>query len=436
MNNVFKAYDIRGVYKKDFDEKTAYKLGKAFVLFLKKSSPKIAIGRDFRASSPVLFKYLKQGITDHGGIVYDISLATTPILYFATCFLKVDGGIMITASHNPKEYNGFKIVGKNATPISEKTGLLEIKELLEKEAPKKNGKTIKKNVLKEYIHFVSENFNLKDFDFKIGVDTANAVPSIIVEKLFKKSNLEVFHINKELDEDFKSHDPDPLTLKNLKQVSALMKKENLDLGIAFDGDGDRIVFLDEKGNPISSDIILAVVADVLGKKVLYDIRCSNIVQEVMQEKAEKSRVGHSFIKKEMKDKNIYLGGEYSGHFYLNDKYCFEAPFFILFMLLEQMKLSSKKLSEIVKPYQRYFHSGEINFKLENRAEVIKKIKSKYKDGKKTHIDGLRIDYDDFWFLVRLSNTEPVLRLIIEAKTKTLLNQKKKELEGLITPFSS
>ncbi|MDD3918920.1 MAG: phosphomannomutase/phosphoglucomutase, partial [Candidatus Pacebacteria bacterium] len=273
--------------------------------------------------------------------------------------------------------------------------------------------------------------NLKDFNFKIGIDTANSVSGILIDDLFKKTNLKVYHINKELDPDFPSHDPDPLQEKNLEQLSDLIKKESLDLGVAFDGDGDRIVFLDEQGKIISSDIVLAIIGDLLKEKVLYDLRCSNIINEVMEGNTEVSRVGHSFIKQIMKEKNIYLGGEYSGHFYLNNKHCYEAPFFILFKLLEQMQIASKKLSEIAKPYQKYFHSGEINFKVDNTNQVIKRIKEKYKHGKITQVDGVRIDFNDFWFLLRASNTEPVLRLIIEAKTKELLEAKLKEIKALI-----
>lgn len=433
MTDIFKAYDIRGVYGENIDKDVAYKLGRSFVLFLNKKHPKIVIGRDNRSSSPELFNFLKKGIIDEGGLVYDIGLSTTPMFYFADCFLKGEGGIMITASHNPKEYNGFKIVGKNASPISEDSGLIQIRHIFENlgNSPKKKGKVIKKNVLKEYVKHISKDFDLKDFDFKIGIDTANSISSILIDEVFKKTNLKMYHINKELDSNFPNHDPDPLQKKNLRQLADLIKEKKLDLGIAFDGDGDRIVFLDDNAKVVSSDIVLALISDVLGKKVLYDLRCSNIISEIAGEKAYKSRVGHSFIKKIMKEEKIYMGGEYSGHFYLNDEYCFEAPFFILFKLLEQMKLSSKNLSEIVKPYQKYFHSGEINFKVDNKEKIIKKIEDKYKDGEKTKIDGVRIDYDDYWFLVRPSNTEPVLRLIIEAKTNKLLKEKEKELKELI-----
>jgi len=433
MSNIFKAYDIRGVYGQDLNEETAYKLGRSFVIFLNKKHPKIVIGRDNRASSPVIFKELKKGIMDEGGTVIDIGLSTTPMFYFADCFLKGDGGIMITASHNPKEYNGFKLVSKLAAPIAENSGLKEIKDIFEglKGVGEKKGKVIKKNILNDYIKFIQKDFNLKDFDLRIGVDTANAVSGILLEKVFKKSNLKVFHINKELDSSFPNHSPDPLLKKNLKQLIALIKEKKLDLGISFDGDGDRIAFLDEKGKVVSFDIVLGVIADVLGTKVLCDLRCSKIIEDISGDKTVRSRIGHSFIKEIMRKEKIYLGGEYTGHFYLNDKYCFEAPFFALFKILEQMKLSSLSFSELVKPYQKYFHSGEINFEVRDKEKILKEIEKKYSNGKKNKIDGLRVDYDDFWFLVRASNTEPVLRLIIEAKTSKLLKEKEKELIKII-----
>ena len=433
MSNIFKAYDIRGIYGQDINEEVAYKLGRSFVIFLNKNHPKIVIGRDNRLSSPEIFKSLKKGIIDEGGTVFDIGLSTTPMFYFADCFLKGDGGIMITASHNPKEYNGFKVVSKLAAPVAEDSGLKEIKDIFEKieGEGKKKGKLFKKNISNEYLKFIKQGFDLKDFNLRIGIDTANAVPGIIVEKALKNTNLKIFHINKELDSSFPNHNPDPLPKNNLKQLVALIKEKKLDLGISFDGDGDRIAFLDENGKVVSFDIVLALLADILGTKVLCDLRCSKIIEEVAGEKALRSRIGHSFIKQIMKKNKIYLGGEYTGHFYLNDKYCFEAPFFALFKILEQIKLSSKKFSELVKPYQKYFHSGEINFEVKDKKKTLKEIEKEYGSGKKTKIDGLRVEYEDFWFLVRASNTEPVLRLIIEAKTSKLLKEKEKELTKII-----
>jgi phosphomannomutase len=409
--SIFKAYDIRGIYNDNLDKKTAYDIGRSFVLFLEKKNPKIVIARDGRLSSPELLKYLKKGIIDQGGTVYDIGLATTPMFYFADCCLKTDGGIMVTASHNPKEYNGFKIVGEKAIPISEKTGLKDIKEIISilGALPKKKGKAIKKNITSEYIKDITSEFDLKTYNFKIGIDTANSVGGLFIDKIFKKSNCKIYHLNKEVDGNFPNHNPDPLEKKNLKQLVSLIKEKKLDMGVAFDGDSDRAIFIDNNGKVISSDVILAFIADLMGEKTLCDVRCSSIVRDVMGDKLKISRVGHSFIKQIMKDNNIVLGGEYSGHFYLNKKNCFEAPFFFLFSILEQKKLSEKSLSELVKPYQIYAHSGEINFRLDNPKEKIKEIEKKYDKGKKTKIDGVRIDFDDWWLLVRLSNTEPILR---------------------------
>lgn len=428
--NIFKAYDIRG---KEISKETAYNLGISFVIFLNKKHPKIVVGRDGRLSSPELFKYFKKGVKDFGGKIIDIGISTTPMLYFSSCFLKTDGGVMITASHNPKEYNGFKLVGKMASPIGEESGLKEIekiyKQVQETEFSIKKGEQVKKSILKDYLEYLQEGFDLKSFGFKIASDTGNSVSILPFEKIVKKTNLKVSFLNKEIDGNFPNHNPDPLLKANLKELIGLIKNKKLDLGIAFDGDADRVTFINEKGLVVPSDIILSIVADVVGGKTLCDIRCSNIVNEITD--TVQSRVGHSFIKEIMKKEKVFIGAEYSGHLYLNkNKYCFENPYFFLFTILEQMNLTGKTLSELAKPYQKYYHSGEINFKVDNPKEIIKKIDNLFQ-GKKTKIDGLRIDFDEYWFLIRPSNTEPLLRLIIEATSKKLLDEKKRELKEII-----
>lgn len=432
---IFKAYDIRGIYGTELIDSDAYNLGRAFVLFIGKR-PKIVIGRDGRLSSPKLFSLLKKGINDQGGDVVDIGISTTPMMYFADCFLKTSGGIIVTASHNPKEYNGFKLVLKDAFPVSEQTGLKEIKKIVDNIASyplaKKKGSSTSKSILTDYAKCTLSDFDVKNFNFKIGIDTANGAAGIAIDPILKNTGLKVFHINKKVDGSFPSHEADPLKIKNLKPLSELIKKKKLDLGISFDGDGDRVMFMDEKGRLIPSDIIIAIIGDVLGEKVLCDFRCSRIIKDCLKDKTTVSRVGHSFIKEIMKKNDITFGGEYSGHFYLNEKCCFEAPFFALFKILEQMNFSQKKFSEVADPYMKYFHSGEINFKIkDDPKKIIAKIESKYKKGKILKQDGLRVDFENWWFLVRTSNTEPVLRLIVEAETKKLLDEKKGEIEKII-----
>lgn len=438
---IFKAYDIRGIYPEEINGKVAYLLGQAFLRFLGKPKAKIVIGRDNRLSSPILHKNLIKGLTEAGAKVIDIGLSPTPMFYFAVAYYRFDGGIHITASHNPKEYNGFKLVRGRAIPVSEKTGLKTIQKLTGLDSVHLSGKVIKKEVLKDYV-----KFNLKEIDpkqlkpLKIIVDTANAVPGIVIPKIFKRIPGKVHHLFKKLDGNFPSHPPDPLKKENLRTLCAEVKKKKADLGVAFDGDGDRTIFVDEKARIIPADLILALVASLIlrnhpKQKILYDLRSSNIVRESIKQAGGvpvMGRVGHSFIKARMRKENIFFAGEFSGHYYHKDHYFCEAPLFVLLKVLEGLSESRKFISELLSIYKKYFHSGEINFKVENKKSVLKTLEDKFgKKGKIIKIDGLRVDFPDWWFNVRLSHTEPVLRLVIEAKTKKLLNQKKKELSALI-----
>jgi phosphomannomutase len=438
---IFKAYDIRGIYPEELNEKDAYKIGAAFAIFIKKISnkenPQIVIGRDNRKSSDFLFEEYKKGIIYQGADVIDIGLSATPTMYFAVAEYNYDGGINITASHNPKQYNGLKMVRDCAIPLSETSGIQEIKEIVLNGnfiKSEKEGKVIQKKINEEYVcsNSVPDKFNLK-----VVVDTANSVSGVLVPQMFKNVNL--IHIFSDLDGDFPNHEPDPLKKENVELLQKKVIEEEADIGIAFDGDGDRVSFVDEEGRIVSSDLILAFVSsialkDFKGSKVLYDIRSSNIIRETVEAmggEAIPSRIGHSFIKETMRSKDIILGAEYSGHYYLkyNDNY-FEAPYFVIFYILKEMQNTGKTLSELIKPFRVYFHSGEINFKAENKEEVMEKIKDKYKDGKLSYIDGLRVDFNDWWFSLRASNTEPVLRLVVEAKNEELMKEKVEEITAL------
>ncbi|MFZ3057922.1 MAG: phosphomannomutase/phosphoglucomutase [Minisyncoccales bacterium] len=441
-SKIFKAYDIRGIYPEEINEEAVYKIGAAFTVFIKKASnkekPQIVVGRDNRKSSESLFNALSRGLTEQGADVVDIGLSATPTLYFAVANYAYDGGINITASHNPKQYNGLKMVREMAIPLSGDTGIGEIKEMVLadnfSEAEKK-GEIIKKNVSDDYV-LINK---IKDsFDFKIIVDTANSVSGVLVSKMFEGININ--HIFSELDPDFPNHEPDPLKKENIEKLQKKVIEEKADLGVAFDGDGDRVFFIDETGEIIPSDMILALIASIILKenssnKILYDVRCSNIVKETVDNlKGESvaSRVGHSFIKSLMKEKDIIFGAEYSGHYYSKQgNSYYEFPYFVVFNILEEMKKSGKKLSQLIEPFKKYYHSGEINFKVDNKEGVIEKVKKKYAGGKVTTIDGVRIDFDDWWFSVRASNTEPILRLIIEGKTKEIMEEKLKEIQDLI-----
>jgi phosphomannomutase len=439
---IFKAYDIRGIYPEELDEEAAHAIGRAFAVFIKNSSgkenPKIVVGRDNRLSSNSLFSELKKGIIEQGADVVDIGLSTTPMLYFSVANYKYDGGVNVTASHNPPQYNGFKFVREVANPLSEDSGLKEVKNMAASSVFAKSepiGRVTEKNIINDYI---SNNSVPDEFSFKVVVDTANSVSGLIVPQMFK--NTKLVHIFSNLDGNFPNHVPDPSKKENIKFLQEKVIEEKANLGVAFDGDGDRVFFVDEKGNVVPSDLILAfsspiILKDNPGSKILYDVRSSNIIKETVESAggiAVPSRIGHSPIKETMKREDIIFGAEYSGHYYLRrDKSYYESPYFIVFLILREMKKAGKTLSQLIEPFRKYYHSGEINFKAENKEGIMKKIEERYKEGKASYIDGLRIDFDDWWLLLRGSNTEPILRLVVESKTKELMEEKVEEIKKII-----
>jgi len=450
--NIFKAYDIRGVYPNEINKYDAERIGQAFILFLREKNDKrlnIIIGQDNRISSPVLSRYLKQGILKQKGVnIIDLGLTSTPMFYFAANLYNCDGGLMVTASHNPPKYNGFKIIGKQVSPIGKNSGLKEIKKIvLSLKSVKKNtnkGNIKKRDVLKRYLNF---NFSISKLDFKnlkatklkIGVDTANAVSGILINELKKQLPCKIYHIFSKLDGNFPNHLANPLEEKNIKDLKVLVKKKKLDLGIAFDGDGDRIVFIDEKGKTIPSDFITCLISKILLKsnpqsKILYNICSSNIIRDIVKENggiALAGKVGHTFIKERMKKNNIIFAGEFSGHYFLGSPYFFEVPLFVLFKILNEISDQGKTISQLIKEFKKYFNSGQINFEVKDKKNKIKIIEKEFKNGKVSHLDGLRIDFKHWWFSVRPSNTENLLRVIVEAKTKSLMQGKLKKIKKLI-----
>jgi len=442
--DIFRAYDIRGIYPSTINEDSAYLIGRAFVKFLKKPRPNVVVGRDNRLSSPTLFKSLTKGLTDQGVKVIDIGLSTTPMLYWTCAHYNFDGGIIITASHLGKEFNGFKLVREKAIPISEETGLKKIQKLTTRpELTTRPGRLIKKKVLKDYLKFNLKRFNLRAIaPLKIVIDTANTVPGILTPELKKKLPVQIYSLFEKLDGNFPNHPPDPLIKENLTDLQKNVKNEKANLGVAFDGDGDRIIFVDERGEIISGDLITAFLVNLIlkinpGAKILYDIRSSKIVEEVIKKGGGKAvvwKIGHSFIKEKMRKENIFFAGEFSGHYYTKEDYFSEAPLFVLLKILEVISQTKKNLSSLIKPFKKYFHSGEINFKVKDKKRILELFERKYKKGKDLKIDGLRIDFKDWWFLARPSGTEDLLRLVVEAKTKKLMEKRKKELISLLKDY--
>ncbi|MFH2021358.1 MAG: phosphomannomutase/phosphoglucomutase [archaeon] len=436
--SIFKAYDIRGIYGKDLDENIVYKIARAYVLKFKPK--KVTVGMDGRVSSPSLFKALLKGITDQGCCAVDIGLVTTPMMYYSVWNYGYEGGLMVSASHNPKEYNGVKMVRQEAVPVGGDTGIYEIEKMIEKlpDLPNEKGIVEKKQIMDDYVRHSLSYGNITK-KFKIVADTANAVGGPLAHKFFTKLGLKFTHLFAELDGTFPNHEANPLKDENLESLKKEVLKQNADIGIAFDGDADRVGFVDEQGNTVTSDMILALVAENIlkktpGKKILADVRCSRIVPEIVKlNKGIPGRcmVGHSLVKKYMKEQDAYFAGELSSHFYLKDEHYAEAPFFVILKVLELMQESGKKLSELVLPLKKYFQTGEINSKVDDKEAKMKEFSLKFKDGKQNWMDGLTVEYDDWWFNVRASNTEPYLRLNLEANKKKLMKEKRDQILSLI-----
>ncbi|MBU1145992.1 phosphomannomutase/phosphoglucomutase, partial [Patescibacteria group bacterium] len=370
-----------------------------------------------------------------------------PILNFAVAeYFEHEAGIMVTASHNPKEYNGLKLCYGNALPIGENTGMADLKKMVVggnfPTAPTA-GKIVKKEILDAYVEKVLSLVDVEEIKpLKVVVDTANAVGAIPLPDFFKKIPCQLIPLYFELDGSFPNHEANPLKEETLEDLKKKVLEEKADLGVAIDGDADRIGFVDEKGNVVRADLILTLIAEELlrekpGELILYDVRGSRVVREVVEAaggRAEMCRVGHALIKKQMLDKGAFFAGEFSSHFYYRDFYNVESGDLTMLKLLEIISQSGKSFSEIIAPLLRYYHSGEINFEVSDKEGKMKELEEKYgvSASEISHLDGIRLDFSDWWFNVRPSNTEPLLRLNLEAKTKELMEEKKKELTGIIS----
>ncbi|MBI2664316.1 phosphomannomutase/phosphoglucomutase [Candidatus Woesearchaeota archaeon] len=435
---LFKAYDMRGVYGEELTDEIAYKFGRAFVTFLKCKN--ISVGYDMRESSPAIEKELIRGLTDQGADVVRIGLSTTPMLYFAVAKFGYDAGINVTASHNPGKYNGFKLVRKDAVPISGDTGIYEMRDLVEagkfKEARK--GKVAERtDVLDAY---VGNALNYLDAGklkkFKIIADTGNGMAGLVIPELLSKMPCEFEHMFPELDGTFPNHEANPLKTETLRWLRAEVKNKKADIGVAFDGDADRIGFVDEKGSVVPPDLFTALIAVELlkenkGAKILHDLRSSRAVAETIKENggvAIETRVGHSFIKEHMRREKAVFAGEVSGHYYLKDNFYIESPYIVMLLLLKLMTETNKKLSELIKPLKKYYNTGELNFEVKDKEKAIRKVKETFADAKKVYeLDGLSIVYEDWWMNLRPSNTEPLLRLNLESTSKEKMEEMKEKV---------
>lgn len=444
---IFKAYDIRGTYPDQLNEEIAYKAGRSLVEYL--SPRNIAVGRDMRLSSPKLQEGLTRGIVEGGCDVIDIGLVSTDCLYFAVGKFGYDAGVMITASHNPPEYNGFKMCRKEAVPLSGEAGINQIKTLIlsagsigkdDFPPPQKLGTIKKHNVDSAYVkHLLSFVDKDKIKPFKIVIDAGNGMAGKIIPQLFSHLRCKVVPMFFELDGSFPHHLASPIEPENIAPLRERVLRERSDLGAAFDGDADRMFLVDEKAQPLGGDMVTALVAKNLLKKekgatILYNLICSKAVPQIIERsggKAVRTRVGHALIKPLMKQHNAIFGGEHSGHFYFRNNWFADSGLIALLVCLELISEENKPLSALVKSIDPYFRSGEINSQVDDIPKKLEEIEKQYSSGKIDHLDGITVDFKDWWFNVRPSNTEPLLRLNIEANTKKKLEEKKQKLLKLI-----
>lgn len=437
MADIFKAYDIRGIVGKTLTEELALKIGRAFAGFL--SCRNVVVGQDMRISSDAMFKALAQGLTMQGANVVQLGLCSTPMSYFANGRLGADGSIMITASHNPPEWNGFKLCRDRAIPISGDTGIKDVEQkVLQNEfapARARPGKIKKYDILPEYIDHIGQLAALKR-PVKIACDFANSMG--IIESKALAGLLTIDPMYDTLDGTMPNHQANPLKQETLKALQDKVRAGKYDFGAAFDGDADRVGFVDEKGEIVPMDMITGLIAQYMLQKekgtVLYDLRSSWAVREVIEEnggKPQMCRVGHAFIKKQMRDVQAIFAGEMSGHYYFRSNFFTESSATAVLYVANLISQSNQPLSGLIKPLQRYFKSPEINSKIKDVDAVLNRLKEKYKDGKIFELDGVSVEFKDWWFNVRPSNTEPLLRLNLEAKSAAKLDRYVKEVLSLI-----
>ncbi len=436
MAGIFKAYDIRGIFPTDINEEMGEKIGRAFVEFV--GAKKVVIGRDMRPHSQDMFDGLSKGITAAGADVIDLGLCSTPMSYFGNGYLNADSSIIITASHNPGEWNGMKLCKAGAVPISGATGILDIEKLANEnnfQDAEVAGTISTADINKAYGEFLEGFIKFKKKP-RIVVDYANAMGSYEIAEIEKY--FDIIPLYKELDGTFPNHEANPLETETLDAIVAKVKETGAEFGAAFDGDADRCGFIDNEGEIIPMDLFTALIAqDILGDgpaTILYDLRSSWAVKECIEANggtAIMSRVGHAFIKAQMREHNAVFAGELSGHYYFKENNVAESQGLALIKLANLAEKTGKTVADLVRPLRKYFASGEINSKVADVAPIMEAVKAKYSDGKSFELDGFSVEFEDWWFNIRCSNTEPVLRLNLEGTSKELMEEKRDELLAII-----
>ena len=443
---IFKAYDVRGLYPQEVNEEAARLIGRGFVAYLQ--AKRIAVSRDMRLSSPSIAAAFIEGAREQGADVVDYGMMGTDMLYFAVARDGHDGGVQITASHNPKEYNGIKMVRREAFPLSGESGIGDIRDMIAANqlpppasAP---GRLTQQNVVDDYVRHVMSFIDPSIVKpFNVVLDAGNGIAGMVAPKLFAHLPCRVDALCFEVDGTFPNHEANPLIEENRRDIVERVAATKADIGIAWDGDADRCFFIDGAGAFIAGDFVTALLAEAFlirhpGAKIVYDVRASYAVKDIVAKyggTALMNRVGHAFFKRRMREDNAIFGGEVTGHYYFRDNFYADNGFIPALLILELMSRKGQTLRELLAPLrQKYFISGEINTRVSDMKKVQEKIdgiQAHYQDGRVYSMDGVSVEYPDWHFNVRASNTEPMLRLNLEATTERLMEQKRDEVLGFI-----
>ena len=440
---IFKAYDVRGVYPDEINEDAAYRIGRAFVQFL--DVPSVVVGRDMRMSSPTLAEAIMRGIVDQGADVTDLGLTTTDELYFAVGKFGFPAGLMITASHNPGRYNGFKLCKANAVAMSSDTGLYDIRDIAISGTfanPKGTGSVLHRDVTEEYVSHVLSFIDIANVrPLKIAVDAGNGMAGMIIPNVFQHLPCELVPLYFDLDGTFPNHPASPIEPENTEELRKVVVEQGCDMGVAFDGDADRMFLIDEKGRLLGGDMVTALVSESLLQRfpnstVLYNLICSRSVPEVIERSgghAVRTRVGHSYIKASMRELDAIFGGEHSGHFYFRDNWYADSGLIAFLIVLELISRSGQSVSALLQPIDVRFRSGEINTEVHDQSAKMKMIEKYFSDrgAEIDHLDGITINFATWWCNIRPSNTEPLLRLNVEADSPAELEARRDEVLALI-----
>jgi phosphomannomutase len=445
--SIFKAYDIRGVYPDNLNEDVARDIGRAFVNHLDLSGSRVVVARDMRLSGEALEKAFIEGVTEAGADVLDLGLVSTDALYFAVGHLEEPGGAMITASHNPKQYNGFKLCREDAIALSGEQGIGQIRDLIVSgklpEPAEYTGSVEESDIAGDYAEHCLTFINTEGLrPLKIVVDAGNGMAGKMLPPIFEMLPFEYVPMYFKLDGSFPNHPPNPIEPENMKELQERVVAEGADFGAAFDGDADRVFVVDEMGETISGDLLAALVAkNVLEKEpgatILYSAVCSKAFPELVEReggRAIRTKAGHSIIKPQMRENDAAFGGEHSGHFYFRDNYFADSGIIAMLTVAELAARQEGPLSELLAPIDPYVRSGEINSQVEDQATTLEKVEEHYSerdDPKIDHLDGLTVDFGDWWFNLRPSNTEPLLRLNVEASDRETIERERDELLDLI-----